>query len=115
MGQTIRVSTPGNNALTDTNYDHYSLYADQDNVLIKEYARGTLSVAGTSQGTVAHNFGYIPHHMGYGSSGSKWYWLNGPGIYNIAEIAATTANLIFKNNTLSSMTFRYYIFYDNTE
>jgi len=33
MSQTIRVSLPGYNALTETDIDNYALYADSDNIL----------------------------------------------------------------------------------
>ena len=60
MTQTIRVSLPGFNAGTDTNIDHYSVYSDSDNILIKEKTRGTVNVANGATGTVAHGLGYIP-------------------------------------------------------
>lgn len=51
---------------TDTNLDHYSLYSDIDNVLIKEKSHGSGHLDDpvypdfTTQLTVNHNLGYIP-------------------------------------------------------
>ncbi len=65
MSQTMRVSLPGYDCLTDGTIDHYSVYADTDNVLIKEQARGTLSVANGYNGTISHALGYVPFSLVY--------------------------------------------------
>src|ERR1035437_2674702 len=66
MGNSIRVSLPGYDAITDTNLDHYALYADQDNILIKEFTRGSAAIPyGTAPYTIPHNLGYVPFYQVY--------------------------------------------------
>lgn len=113
MGQTIRVSLSGNNALTDTNMDHYALYADADNVLIKEKTRGTVSIAGFATATISHGLSYVPFFAVYMPSGSYYVWFYG-SFYGSAwgRCYATTSNVYIYNGTSSTITARYYIFYD---
>ncbi len=116
MGFTIRVTTPGYDALTDVTPDHYSLLSDSDNILIKEKVRGTISVAAGSNGTVAHNLGYIPFVVSNYKEGDNYIKcygqisasaINRPG-YNLG-----TSNIIFVNTGTVSLVFSYYLFYDN--
>ena len=62
----MRVSLPDYDALTDGTPSHYSIFADTDNVLIKELSKGTISVGAYATGTIAHNLGYIPDFYCYG-------------------------------------------------
>lgn len=123
MGMTARVSLPGYNAGTDTNLDHYSLYADVDNVLIKRQSQGsvTLPVAGTSGatiGTYAHNLGYIPFFLAYTDygAGTSWNILNNQ--YNLFSVpqaisGADGTNLYLVNfNGAGTSNYQYSIFYD---
>jgi len=112
MAQTLRISRPGYNALTDTDIDHYSLYADSDNVLIKEKTRGSTSVSASSTNSVAHGLSYVPLFMAYFNDGTRENWVFGTGIYGLWEVYADTTNIHFKNKDSSSRTFKYYIFYD---
>ena len=112
MGITVRVTTPENDALTDTNIDHYSIYADSDNVLIKEFARGTINVGSVATGTVAHNLGYIPFFAAYQNDGSRDSWCYGAGATEAYEVSADTSNIYLKNKFTTTQTFKYYIFYD---
>ena len=116
MGQTIRVSLPGYNAFTDSNPDHYALYADSDWILIKEYARGSGTIASGSTAEITHSLGYIPHYMVYCEVAS--------GRYRIAntfdpvgggwKAYTDTTKLYIRNSYYSTYThYRYYIFYDN--
>ncbi len=122
MGFTMRVSLPGYDALTDTNPDHYALYADNDWVLIKEKARGVGTV-GTAVGTtvgsavIAHNLGYIPMALVYGErfGGGTYSLLSLPmgqfgdnGHYALLG----TANLTIFNDWDVAMPYKYFIFYD---
>ena len=122
MGMTMRVSLPGYDALTDTNIDHFALYADQDYVLIKEQNRGSVSISSYNAATVSHNLGYIPYFLAFASAsflmGTTRYngWIQcsaggavSPPIYG-AFVDGT--NLTMFNNSGSTTPFFYYIFYD---
>ena len=115
MSYTIRVSLAGYNALTDTDPDHYALYADSDWFLIKEKARGSGTVDLNNVATISHNLGYIPFYLVYCEIAS--------GEYRIANCFdplgsgwrayANTSNLYISNKHSSTYKdYRYYIFYD---
>lgn len=109
----MRVSLPGRDALSDTDPDHYSLYSDEDNVLIKEKSRGTIAVSAFSVGTLAHNLGYVPLFMSYyDNNGTTKAWTYGLGVYNGFEVYADEDNIYFYNKDVSAGTFQYYLFYD---
>lgn len=118
MGMTMRASLPGYDCLTDSDIRHYSLYADTDNVLIKEQSRGAGSVTYGNTGTVTHSLGYLPFYLAYTEIGS--------GRYRIAnsfdpvgsgwQVYTDTSKLYFDNiEDPSVKRFKYYIFYDNME
>jgi|YNPMSStandDraft_2_1061718.scaffolds.fasta_scaffold24112_4 hypothetical protein len=113
MAQTIRVSLPGYNALTDNNPDHFALYADQDWVLIKEKERNQIYVNNSTQ-TIPHGLGYPPFYMAYAYNVGygKYIWCYGANFNNFIQTYSDNNYLYFKviNN---SSTFYYYIFYDN--
>ncbi len=115
MGQTIRVSLSGFNALTDNDPRHFSLFADTDNVLIKEFARGSGTVAFNNQVTITHNLGYIPFYLVFGQVDTgkyrvtNWYSL----FSGVWRTYATSTTLIIRNQFNASFTgYKYYIFYD---
>ena len=113
----VRVSLPGYNALTDTNPDHYSLYTDEDLVLIKELARGTSNVAYGGTTTLTHGLGYIPFvSVWYKDEidSNQWNLISGIGKNNVT-IQVTSTELKLINNSVWSVAidFRYYVFYDN--
>jgi len=112
MGQTIRISLPGYNAGTDTNIDHFALYADSDNVLIKEKNRGTMNVAYGTPGTITHGLGYVPFYAVYMDDGSKQNWIYGLNIHGKYRAHAGTNTITLINNASGTKTFYYYIFYD---
>lgn len=120
MGNVIRQALPGYNALTDTDLDHFSLFTDQDNILIKEKARGTFTRA-TGTETIAHNLGYIPDFKVYVDDQydpSVKGWKRIPAQQSAVMVApfwaeADTTNIYVSNNTGVSCNFVYYIFYDN--
>lgn len=111
MAQTIRVSLSGYNALTEANIYRYSLYADSDNILIKEHSRGS----GNGNATITHNIGYIPTFLVYTDIGSGRFRVvnaqsplgGGPQVY------ATTTTLVIANN--AGADYQYYIFYDDMD
>ena len=105
----IRVALPGYDALTDTNPDHFALYSDEDWVLIKEFTRGTIAIAGSSSETITHDLGYIPFISVYAGSG---HFIHGYNLYEDFKWYATTTTLVLINSDAAEKTFRYYIFYD---
>ncbi len=76
MQNITRIALPGYNALTDTNRDHYSVFADEDNILIKELLSDERSIAEYNVlATIPHNLGYIPLAFVWGnlySSETTW-------------------------------------------
>jgi len=116
MTKTIRVSLWNYNALTETDIDKYALYADTDNVLIKEKARGTMNIAHFTTGTISHNLGHIPYYMVYTNIGGDTYKVSNS--FNPFSggwrVYCDTANVIIDNNFGTAGTVvQYYIFYDN--
>lgn len=118
MAYSIRVSLPGYNALTDTNPDHFALKSDLNDILIKEYTRGTITVQEYTPVTINHNLGYIPFYITfyqrtyqpdkkYYSSGS----LNGVVDYGVTIYSDT--NQLIINTIYFPIIVYYYIFYDN--
>ena len=113
MKNVIRVALPGYNALTDTDTDHFALYSDEDNVLIKEFDRGVISVPTGGSTEVTHNLGYIPFFAFFVDLGAGVYqlgWLYNPNSGNNAY--ATTSVIHFSHTGASDRDFLYYIFYD---
>lgn len=105
MGQVIRVSLPGFNALTETDINNYALYSDSDNILLKEQSRGTLSAGGS----VNHNLGYIPFYLVYGSVSPGRYMLASgyDTLSGIPRAKVGTATLLTEISAA-----KYFIFYD---
>lgn len=115
MSYTIRVSLPGYDALTDTNPDHFSLYADEDWILIKEEARGNGTVALHGLATIAHNLGYIPLYLVYCEIATNEYRIANcfDPLGSGWRVYADTTNLYISNEFSATYTdYRYYIFYD---
>lgn len=116
MAYTLRVSLPTYNALTDTNPDHYALYADSDWILIKEKARGSCSISNGNTETISHDLGYIPYTIVfYNISSGVWKKIQARDDWEGlgGSFTLTTTQLLITNNTGSTKTFKYYIFYDN--
>lgn len=121
MAMTMRVSLLGYDCLTDTNLDHFALYGDQDNVLIKEFTRGGTTIAAGGTYQIAHQLGYVPYFMVFATAGTvegnKWYLV--PAYYNsgftVPRWTATsdTGTLTITNNNGASNQFKWYVFYDN--
>jgi hypothetical protein len=125
MAQTIRVSLPGYNALTDNNPDHFALYADQDWVLIKEKVRGNIYFKSSDYPSgypITHSLGYVPFFLvfvkdmdNYSFYGAKNMWLQcGNANLQIAYSAYSNNNTLYLIEATNVTTpFYYYIFYDN--
>lgn len=116
MGFTMRISRPGFDALTDSTIDHYSIFSDTDNILIKEKARGTIDVSYNGEGTISHGLGYTPFYLIYSPISSTRYRINNSfdALGGGWRAYSDNDNVYIKNfygtaNTVS----KYYIFYDN--
>lgn len=113
-----RVALPGYNALLDTDPDHFALITDIDNVLIKEFTRGSFATAGYNE--VVHSLGYVPFSMAFAydnfslKQGWKLIGAQDSGfVANNYWAETSTSKLYFQNNTGLSTNFAYYIFYDD--
>jgi len=114
MSITARISLPGIDALSSSDPRDFSLFADSDNILIKEKARGTVSINNGYNTTIAHNLGYLPHFYVYGPLASgKVEVINGYNIYGDWLAYADTTNLYIGNRSGATRTATYFIFYDN--
>jgi len=124
MGYTTRVSLPDFNAGTDTNYDNYSLYADDDNVLIKNKETGTANigsaVGGSTTVTHTHSLSYVPFYAVYARTNyygdNRYIPVNNQ--YNVFEvpdiISATDGTKVSITNFQGTqINYGYDIFYDN--
>lgn len=115
MGFTARISLPGIDALTDGTIDNYSLYADSDNILIKEFARGGTTLVFNAIATVAHSQGYIPMFLAYAEVSSGRFRVSnafdpiGGGWRSYID----NTNLYIENRYGGTQDATYYIFYDN--
>lgn len=120
MTWATRISLPGYNALTDTEVDHFALYTDIANILIKESVRGSTSVSAGSSTNIAHGFAYLPMALVFaekadgnvGTTG-RWFQVGGPDSFNGGVgFRVTTTNVVLINDYSNAKTFKYYIFYD---
>jgi hypothetical protein len=132
MTWTTRISLPGYDALTDTNLDHFALYADQNNVLIKELVRGSIGILGNGSGLtvgIAHNLGYVPFFLCFvldtqatapsiSATNNKWKLLahNTAGASVPPYTALADSTYLYITNYLAgeagTISFKYFIFYD---
>ncbi len=112
MTQTMRVSLPGHDALFESDIYNYSIYADSDNILIKENARGSGDTDDTVN--IDHSLGYIPFYLLYTEISPGRYRVN--SFFDVAggtwRCNAGTTFLNIINGIGSSAGYRYYIFYD---
>jgi hypothetical protein len=118
MTATMRVSKPGYNALNDANIYNYSIYADGDNVLIKEYSRGYGTITLNDSTTINHNLGYIPLYFCYCEISTDRYRIAnsfdplGGGWRSYT----TSSDFVIENFYSDTYTgYRYYLFYDKMD
>lgn len=113
----IKIGKDGINAASNTNPDNFVLYVDQvtNHILIKEKARGSSSVTTGGSGTnIAHGLGYVPLCFVFAERTSGvWRKLystpvDGSGLW--FEVNAT--NVVLRNTSGSTKTYKYFIFYD---
>jgi len=116
MAKVFRAALPGYNALTDTDQDHFSLYTDQDNILIKEKARGSVSLDSGETETVAHGLAYVPFVLVYGKqttiSVTNWFLCGTKDEFLVHFAVNSTNLLITKIGNGCAGQAKYYIFYD---
>ncbi len=118
MAIKLRISLATINALTDNDPRNYSLFADTDNVLIKEHSRGSEQVDDPGSLTVNHALGYAPHFYTYAETGTdgRFRIVAGYNIYGEFRSHADTDELVVVNVSLNDdREVRYFIFYDNIE
>ncbi len=124
--KTVRIPLPkpggGFYPINDTNIDHYSLYADVDNVLIKRKQTGADIVAngGSTPQTLTyvHNLGYIPFFAAFSDAhvDGRWGILNnGYGSFTVPEniTGADLTNLYITNFEAQDVQTAYDLFYDD--
>ena len=119
----IRIPLPGYNGDTDTNPDHFSVFADQDNILIKRFTTGYQNIVDGSptKYTVNHALDYIPFYMAYcdDQNNGKWSIINNQ--YNpfevpneLSGIDANNLNIWnFGGHSSGSLNTAYDIFYED--
>lgn len=112
---TFRVSLPTINALTNTDPENFSIYADDDNVLIKEFERGSDTVSNQSQ--ITHSLGYIPFYLIMGEVSSGRYRVaNSQNIQAGSWLTYCDDDKIYLDAGASaSDKYSYFIFYDDFE
>lgn len=115
MFTVIRAALPGYDALTDTNPDHYSLYTDVNNVIVKEYSSGTTFIS--AQGSINHGLGYIPSFSAFapdplGTTLDNFIQIGHAGFFIDYGAYIGTNNLTIYNFVGSSNPIPYFIFYD---
>jgi len=119
MAMTMRVSKPGYNALTDTNIYDYSLYADSNNILIKEKARGSGKLNARESATISHNLGYAPFYLVYTETaeGTGRYRVNSfyQALGDGWRVTTNTDNLyiVAPGTVGNNLGYKYYLFYDD--
>ena len=104
--QTIRISLPTIDALeVSPDPRDYSLLADDDNILIKEHSRGSI----TNGANITHDLGYLPHFYVYGEVSGRMQIANGHNLFGPWKTLAYEDVLqIFGTGEC-----RYFIFYDD--
>jgi hypothetical protein len=109
----FRVALPDYNALTDTDIDHFSIYSDEDNVLIKEKTRDSISVPSSTLTSVSHGLDYVPLCFCFVEvSTGLFRRVDGNTRDLNYKFYIDDEKLYFYNLTGSTKTFYYYIFYE---
>lgn len=112
----IRVALSGYNALTDEDPRNYSLFTDEENILIKEHSRGSVQIDDGDTSEISHNLGYKPHVYVYGedSTDDEFDLVNGYNIFIGWKFKVDNNKLYINNFTgTDDREARYFIFYDN--
>lgn len=110
----LRVALEGYSALIDIDPRHFSLFSDQDNVLIKEHSRGSASVANSAIQQITHSLGYYPHFYTYIEvSSGRYQIVNGHNLFGDGRSHVDTTKLYIRNTSGATAIVRYFIFYDD--
>jgi hypothetical protein len=124
MPKVIRVALPEYNAETDTNPDHFSLYSDEDNILIKRAFTGLDTIAavtgapGYVTDTIPHSLNYIPFYVAFADQYGDGDWTMLNNQYNPVSVpniisGINTTNLFITNFNGLNADYTYDIFYDD--
>jgi hypothetical protein len=106
---TIRISLPGIDVFDSDDPRDFSLFADDDNVLIKEASRGVLP----SGGTVDHDLGYFPHYYAYAqTTGGRMQIANSYDPNAATRSYTSKTQLTISGAAEFAGNARYFIFYD---
>lgn len=118
MAYTMRVTVPGADVLTETDPNKFALRTDDAAALIKEKARGSVTLANATTSTIAHGLGYIPMVLVWGEDqgGNLIYGADNPGFdthINSWRVELDATNLLVSQLVdANNRTFKYFIFYD---
>ena len=126
MTQVLRATLPGYDVLSETDRNKFALKSDNDDILIKEFDRGSVTVAYATPYEITHNLGYVPMYLAYVyDKNNRLYahvdadkWKLVPHIQDGVVISpyyvyADTVKLYIWNFDVSDADFKWYIFYDN--
>jgi len=115
MSIVARISLPGIDALDSTDPRDFSLFADSDNVLIKEKARGSQSINNGYNATIAHNLGYVPQCYVWAQSPTtgRYRSIHGYSVNAAWFFYVDDTNLIIGNRSGATRTAKYFILYDD--
>lgn len=109
----IRVALPNYDAFTDTNPDHFALYSDEDDVLIKEFKRGSATLNASESLSIPIGFTYIPLFFVYYNDGDgKWKIPYTPQFALVDPIVYADKDNVYITSAKDNTEFKYYIFYD---
>lgn len=113
----LKIAKEKVNAITDNEPDNFSLYVDglDDLYLAKLQVSKISDVGASSNKIINHGLGYIPMCMVYKLvTGGIWTKLFGMPIDSGGSyFSIDKQNIIITNTTVSPITFKYFIFYDN--
>ena len=111
----IKIAHSGVNALSNTDPKNFSLFVDgtEDHILVKEKARGTVSVGAFSTHEIEHGLSYIPHFMAMVQIGSDYQWVYGLTAFSDYHVRADDDKIYLRNSSATNRFFTYIIYYDN--
>ena len=115
MSLTARISLPGIDALGTNDPRDFALFADSDNILIKEKARGSSSINNGYNATIAHNLGYVPlcYVWAQSPTSGRYRVVHGFSVNAAWFFYVDSTNLIIGNRSGATRTAKYFIFYDD--
>lgn len=116
MSNVFKIALPGYNVFTETDPDNFSLFVDNqvDHILIKESARGSVTVANGATENIAHGLSGYPFCLVFvEESSGVWRKVMSTPIDSVGySFVVSSTNLSISNSSGSSADYKYYIFYD---